>query len=45
LPELENLKMMLGAARPTVGPGQALLRGQAPAFKLFWKIHDPFPNS
>jgi len=49
LPKLENLKMMLGATRPTVGLGKALVRGrmapESPAFKLFWKTHDPFPNS
>ena len=32
-----------------VGPGQGLGRGskapKAPWFKLFWKTHDPFPNS
>jgi len=44
--------MMLGAAIPWWVQGKVLVRGQrgrmppeAPAFKLFWKTHDPFPNS
>ena len=45
LPKLENLKMVLGAAMHMVGPGQRHGHGEAPAFKLFWKTLDPFPNS